>query len=225
MTASISGIENLESRTLLSVNAFVSGNVVRVEGAAATPNAITVGKNLDGTKIEVSIDTTGKKGVVKHFTAEIPVTTDLKSVLIKGGTAADTITIDQTNGPFSLKTRIESGNGNDTITCGDENDTVLAGAGNDKVDLGKGDDYARGGVGNDTLLGGDGNDTLWGGQGKDDVEGGAGDDVLGGVIGQNTLLGGAGKDTFYVKSLSANPTNDYNSTEDVLKVKASSDPD
>jgi len=131
---------------------------------------------------------------------------------VHGGAGNDTII---TSGAGN--NRINGGAGNDSITCGSGDDTIVAAGGNDTVDAGGGNDKVFGGPGNDGIAGGPGDDTLWGGRGDDSIDAGPGNDTLGGVIGQNTLLGGSGNDTFVVRSLSANPTNDYNAATDILK--------
>ena len=43
-----------------------------------------------------------------------------------------------------------------------------------------------------------------------------GNDTMGGFLGTNTLNGEQGQDTFVVRQLSLNPTNDFDSTIDIL---------
>jgi Ca2+-binding RTX toxin-like protein len=210
-------LETLENRALLSANAFLEGDVLHVRGAGDASNTIVVGNSADGLSVNVSINVARKNGVTKTFTGSFPVSLGINKVRISGGRANDTITIDQTNSPFAIKTRINAHNGDDVIVGGDEIDLVDAGRGNDNVSTGAGDDFVVGRAGNDTILGGEGNDRLWGGRGDDSIDGGNGNDVLGGLLGVNTLMGGAGSDTFYVRSLEKNPVNDFNAAEDVQK--------
>ena len=49
------------------------------------------------------------------------------------------------------------------------------------------------------------------------IDGGTGNDILGGVFGHNTLHGDDGTDTFRVRSLAANPDNDFTQGTDTLK--------
>jgi len=211
-------IESLESRRLLS-GASVHNHVLRVAGDAGNNNTINVNNSADGLSIDVDITSVTANHVSKNFHASFLKTLGINKIMIAGGKRADTINVAQANGSIGIKTRIDSHQGTDTITTGDEADVIYAGLGADIVHSGAGNDLVYGGNGDDKLFGEDGNDTLWGGNGKDDVEGGNGDDKLGGVLGQNTLMGGAGRDTFVVKSLAANPTNDYNANEDVLLTK------
>jgi Ca2+-binding RTX toxin-like protein len=211
-------MENLEARALLSANAVLEHGTLHVRGNEDSPATIVVGNSADGLSVNVSISTVKKNGVTKTFTASFPKTLGIDKVRINGGHQNDTISIDQTTSPFTIKTRMDGRGGTDTITGGDEDDVIIGGAGNDNLAGGGGNDLIFGRHGNDTLVGGEGNDTLWGGVGSDSVDGGNGDDVLGGILGApNTLMGGAGHDTFWVRSLEKNPTNDFNSAEDTLK--------
>jgi Ca2+-binding RTX toxin-like protein len=208
-------LESLESRRLLS-GASVHNHVLRVVGDPTANNTINVNNSADGLSIDVDITSVNAQHVSKNFHASFLKSLGINKITVMGGKRADTINVAQTNGSIGIKTRIDSKQGADTITTGDEADVIYAGLGNDSVHAGAGNDLAYGGNGNDQLFGEDGNDILWGGNGADDVEGGNGDDKLGGVLGANTLMGGAGHDTFVVKSLAANPTNDFNSAEDTL---------
>jgi Ca2+-binding RTX toxin-like protein len=211
-------LETLESRRLLT-GASVSHCVLNVVGNEQSANIITVNNSVDGKNVDVSITWTTSLNVKKNFTASFPKSIGFKRIHVLGGIRNDTINVGQANGSFNIRTRIDSGRGNDTITTGDEVDVIYAGLGNDVVSAGKGNDLVYGGPGNDNISGGDGNDTLWGGNGNDTVNGNDGDDKLGGVLGHNTLVGGAGKDTFVVRSLADNPVNDFNPAEDVLVTK------
>jgi Ca2+-binding RTX toxin-like protein len=209
--------ESLEPRRMFS-GASVSHGVLRVYGDPFNRNIITVANSADGTNVDVSISWTTLAGVKKNFSASVPKTLDIKKINIFGSFRADTVNVGQTNGALGIRTRIDVGRGNDIVTTGSENDVVYAGRGNDVVKTGGGNDLVHGGLGDDNISGENGNDTLWGGNGNDTVNGGDGDDKLGGILATNTLSGGAGKDEFLVKSLDANPTNDFNATEDVLTV-------
>ena len=213
-------IETLEGRTLFA-GASVQGTVLRVVGPPVAGATIDVNNSADGTAIDVSIAWTPEGGSPKTFTGSFEKSRGFTKINILGGNGNDTINVAQTNGSIgSLKVRVEAKQGNDTITLGDEQDAVYAGRGADVVHAGGGNDIVYGGLGNDQLFGEDGNDTLWGGRGQDSIDGGNGDDKLGGVLGApNQLTGGAGQDTFVVRSLAANPSNDYNASEDILKTR------
>ncbi len=210
-------IETLEGRTLLSANAFVDGNhVLHVRGFENLNNAITVGNNVDGTGIDISVVGTG--ATTKNFSTSFANTRGITRVVIVGGHLGDAITINETNSPFALKTRIEGRRGNDTINAGAENDLIAGGRGDDIINANGGDDKVFGGRGADQIDAGDGNDTVWGGLGNDVEIGGLGNDKLGGVAGTNVLTGGDGNDIFIVKSLTNNPDNDFDVNVDTLKL-------
>lgn len=211
-------IETLEARALLSADAVLEHGVLRVHGIEDSPNTIVVGNSADGLNVNVSVSTIKRNGVTKTVTASFPKSLGINKVRINGGHQADTISIDQTTSAFAIKTMIDGRGGKDSITGGNEDDVIVGGAGDDNLAGGGGNDLIFGRHGNDTLIGGDGNDTLWGGAGSDSLDGGNGDDVLGGILGApNTMMGGAGHDTFWVRDITKNPTNDFNSAEDVIK--------
>ena len=94
-----------------------------------------------------------------------------------------------------FESRVESGEGSDTILGGSMADRILAGGGNDYLSGGDNDDTLEGFRGDDTLYGGDGRDHLDGGIGGNDyLDGGAGHDVL--QFGQ-FQYGRTGEDTLY----------------------------
>ena len=103
-------------------------------------------------------------------------------------------------------TRIDGGDGDDTVLAGgDGNDTVSGGAGDDTLDGDAGNDTLFGGAGDDTLFGLEGNDDmfgeagsdeLFGGEGNDLLSGGADDDELEGEEGADPIEGGGGNDQF-----------------------------
>jgi Ca2+-binding RTX toxin-like protein len=208
----------LETRRLFAGSSVKDG-VLRVYGDAVDHNIITLAQSTDGKDVDVSVSWVTPSGVKKNFSSVVPIALGFSKINIFGGNHADTVTIDNTKPFLGLKVRIDTGKGNDTINTGAEADVIYAGMGNDTVNSGGGNDLIYGGDGADSLSGGAGNDTIWGGHGADSIYGNDGDDKLGGVLGDNTLMGGAGKDTFVVKSLSDNPVNDYNSSQDVLVTK------
>ena len=124
-------------------------------------------------------------------------------------------------------TRIDMGNGNDTVhgTAGNDiifgrggndtihawggNDTIYGDAGNDSINGGAGNDRIEGGDGDDTsLVGGAGNDSILGGLGADTIQGGDGNDTLdagAGLVGGvgDTVEGGAGNDNILIRGSEA----------------------
>jgi len=212
-------VEGLESRRMLSGTARVVGNVLRVSGDLPSNNVITVANNSNGTDVDVTVRWTGRDHVSKSFNASFAKTTFTR-VYVRGGVRADTVNFAQTGGAINARVRVDTLRGDDTVNTGDEADLIYAGVGNDTVTSNGGNDLIHGGAGNDLLTSGDGNDSVLGGGGNDNIDTGAGDDKLGGVHGSNNLTSGTGHDTFYVVSLSANASNDFDSANDTLVTNA-----
>jgi len=120
-------------------------------------------------------------------------------IVVNLGDLTDTFTISRPDSRYP-HTRIDGGDGNDTLTKGSWNDKFLGGAGADTLggaawqDGGDGPDILRGTPENEHLEGGDGNDTLYGGAGDDYLFGESGADKLFGQDGADTLTGGTGPD-------------------------------
>ena len=173
-------LESLEPRLALAVSQTYGTWRITGDSDPAHPNdTILVDRNpANAAQLRATVN-----GVIVGTIRESRVTT----IRILGGAGNDTITIN-IPGNTRIKTILDGGTGNDTITGGDGNDTILGGSGNDTLSGGRGNDTLRGGAGADSLVGGQGNDTL---------QGDAGDDTLRGGAGQNALDGGAGIDAFY----------------------------
>lgn len=88
-----------------------------------------------------------------------------------------------------LPSRVEGGEGNDTLIGGSSTDKLFGQLGDDLLLGREGADVLRGGLGRDELRGGRGADELRGGRGRDTLIGGRGADQLD---------GGAGADRLYV---------------------------
>lgn len=215
-------VERLEGRTLFAT-AVMLDDVLTVTGDARAANMITVANSADGTSVEVKIDLTSRRGVTRSFEAAFPLTVGIGSVVILGGVRADSITIDETNSPFTLAVRADGRLGADTILGGSGNDTLRGGPGADTLEGRGGNDALHGGLGRDTQRGGDGDDAVWGGLGRDTINGGPGNDRLGGILGNNVLIGAGGADEFLVRAIEHNPDNDYDSTEDVLTIRVTAE--
>jgi hypothetical protein len=172
--------ESLEPRLALAVSQSYGTWTITGDSDPAHPNdTILVDRNpANAAQLRAIVN-----GVVVGTIRESRVTT----IRIFGGAGDDTITV-TIPGNTRIKTVLNGGAGNDTITGGDGSDTILGGQGNDTLSGGQGNDTLRGGAGADSLAGGQGNDTLQGDTGVDTLRGGAG---------QNILDGGAGMDTFY----------------------------
>ena len=113
-------------------------------------------------------------GVVVGTIRESRVTT----IRIFGGAGDDTITV-SIPGNTRIKTILNGGTGNDTITGGDGSDTILGGLGNDTLCGGRGKDTLRGGAGQNALDGGAGIDAFYGTRANDQVRLAAGEQLIG----------------------------------------------
>ena len=175
-----SQFESLEPRLALAVGQTYGTWSITGDSDPTHPNdTILVDRNpANAAQLRAIVN-----GVVVGTIRESRVTT----IRVFGGAGNDTITV-SIPGNTRIKTILNGGTGNDTITGGNGSDTIRGGQGNDTLCGGRGKDTLRGGAGNDSLAGGQGNDTLCGGRGKDTLRGGAG---------QNALDGGAGIDAFY----------------------------
>jgi Ca2+-binding RTX toxin-like protein len=167
----------LEPRTLLSASVTLIGGVLRVN-ADDDPDTIVVGY-ADAARTQVAVHLGADPEQL--FSAG-----QVARLRIAGGGGDDTINIDESRAAFRVRTFVDAGAGNDTVTTGGEKDQIYGRAGLDSV---------HGGAGGDVIAGGDDNDQLDGGEGSDLILGGDGDDALAGDKGNDVLLGGAGDDT------------------------------
>src|SRR5437867_7299118 len=101
-------METLEARAMLSANAVLEHGTLRVHGFENAPNTIVVGNSADGLSVNVSISAVKKHGVTHTVTASFLKSLGINQVRINGGHQADTITIDQSTSPFTIKTRIDA---------------------------------------------------------------------------------------------------------------------
>lgn len=177
----------LESRTLLSAVKLESDHVLTIRGNTASANTITVGLNVGATDVDVTIN-----GATDTFAAST-----VKKVRLFGGADADTITIDETNGAFTLPTTILAGGGGDDITGGSGNEVIVTGKGHDTVTVGNGNDTILG-HGDDVITTGNGNDFVVGGctgiTGDDAITVGNGNDTVFSLAGNDTVTLGSGTD-------------------------------
>jgi Ca2+-binding RTX toxin-like protein len=116
-----------------------------------------------------------------------------------GQGGADSITIERSislslgDVGVNKQTKLNGGEGNDTINGGENNDTINGDGGDDTLRGFEADDTIYGGNGYDRLEGGDGNDSLWGCIG-DSTEDDALYDTLYGEVGNDSLFGEGGQD-------------------------------
>src|SRR4051812_36115107 len=164
----------LEPRTFLSATVSLTAGVLRVTGDDAADTIVVGYADAARTRISVQLGAAPEQ----LFDAA-----SVSRLRISSGGGDDTINIDESKAPFRVKTWIDAGAGNDTVTTGGEKDQIFGRAGLDSI---------HGGGGNDVIAGGDDNDQLGGGDGNDLILGGDGDDNLSGEKGNDVLLGGEG---------------------------------
>ena len=151
-------IESLEPRLALAVTQSYGTWTITGDSDPAHPDDTIV---VDRNPANTALLRATVNGIVVGTIRESRVTT----IRIVGGAGDDTITV-AIPGNTRIKTVLDGGVGNDTITGSDGNDTIFGGPGNDTLNGGRGNDALRGGAGDDSLIGGQGNDTLQGDTGR-----------------------------------------------------------
>jgi Ca2+-binding RTX toxin-like protein len=220
-----STVEALEGRTLFA-NAHIFLDTLIVRGDRGAQNNMVVADSSDGQSVNVNITSVTKRGVTKNFETSFPKSVGFTGITIRGGQQADVITVGSEADPLEMDVRVNGFAGDDTITGSAGNDLLIGGLGNDTIRGGNGNDTVRGGKGDDHLFGEVGDDIIWGALGNDEVDGGIGNDKLGGILGNNKMTGGEGQDEFLVRSLEANPENDFTDGADILTIRVKrEDPD
>jgi len=145
-------------------SAVVTDGTLRVTGGSAAEQITLRLSALDRTQLLVDVDGSPELGFNLGTFAAID---------IDAGSGDDTVRIDEGNGVFTTTkaTRIEGGNGDDTI---------LGGAGAEVLSGGRGNDFIDGNGGVDSAFLGQGDDTfVWDpGDASDVVEGEAGFDTM-----------------------------------------------
>ena len=190
-------IESLESRRLLHGAALEDG-LLRVWGDDLKTNEIIVANSTDGLSVNVTINSTNSRGVVKTFTHSYLKSNGISSILVTGGSKNDRITASGTNGVANVPVRVIAKAGDDQITTGSGDDVIYGGAGNDRVhSSGNGNDRIFGGAGNDFVNAGSGDDRVSGGLGDDQLNGENNNDFLRGDAGKDILRGGSNNDLIY----------------------------
>jgi Ca2+-binding RTX toxin-like protein len=208
-------LESLEQRRLMSIS--VVNHVLSINGAGNEPNTIVFGLAPGGQSIYADLSYPKPKGGTFSQSMTYPLSRKFRMVSINGGNKNDSITVDQTNGLFSIVTHINTHNGNDTVIGGAEADRIVLGNGIDSVNSGDGNDSLFAGGGPDTLVGGNGNNQLHSGPGHDTLIAGNGENIYVDPYGHTTLQGGTGHDTYILTDLRLDPDNNYNSAKDTLK--------
>lgn len=184
--SAVGGVEGLELRTLLSVNAVFDN----------TTHELHV-TSTKGESIKLDVDKSGHLRINgkdpfshrhKHGSHNSVTPDQIQSIVVDGGSGNNKIDLSAVSvRKFSSvqHVTINGGDGHDSITGSQFDDTINGDAGNDDLD---------GGDGNDTLNGGIGDDNLTGGAGMDDLNGEDGNDSMHGDV-NDTEDGGGGSDT------------------------------
>lgn len=184
--------EPLECRRLFA-GVFLTPAVMHVWGAPLVPNTIVVGLTPDQLSVTATL-TAQLAGGPLVTTRTFGPARRIRLLDIRGGFAADSITIDQTNGSFPIPARIFAGNGSNVVIAGDELDVIGGRKDADFINGGNGRSIIVGGFGADTLIGGNGPDLINAGPGSDSISGGGGNDRIGGGTGADTIDAGDGND-------------------------------
>ena len=149
-----------------AVRAAVIDGTLLIDGSPAADHITLRLSKDDRTQLQVDFGDHGSADQTFDLNA-------FDAVDVEAGNGNDTVKIDEINGNFtkSKPTRIDGGNGDDTL---------LGGSGNEVLVGGRGDDVIDGNGGTDTAFLGQGDDTfVWDpGDGSDVVEGGAGFDKM-----------------------------------------------
>ena len=166
-----SQFESLEPRLALAVGQTYGTWSITGDSDPTHPNdTILVDRNPANAAQLRAIVNGGVVGTIR----ESRVTT----IRIFGGAGNDTITV-SIPGNTRIKTILNGGTGNDTITGGNGSDTIRGGQGNDTLCGGRGKDTLRGGAGQNAVDGGAGIDAFYGTQANDRVRLAAGEQLIG----------------------------------------------
>jgi len=160
-----------------TVKATVTDGTLRISGSPRADKIVLRLSALDANQLQVDVGDDGSA----DFTFDIAT---LRAIDVEAGNGNDTVRIDQVNGAFTtrLATRIDGGNGDDTLIGGSGNEIFIGGRGDDVVDGNGGADTAFLGKGDDTFVWdpGDGSDVIEGGSGSDTMvfNGSAGNEIM-----------------------------------------------
>jgi Ca2+-binding RTX toxin-like protein len=160
-----------------TVQATVTDGTLRISGSPRADEIVLRLNAPDANQLQVDVGDDGSAD------ATFDVAT-LRAIDVEAGNGNDTVRSDQVNGAFTtrLATRIDGGNGDDTLIGGSGNEIFVGGRGRDLVDGNGGADTAFLGKGNDTFVWdpGDGSDVVEGGRGRDTLvfNGSAGNEIM-----------------------------------------------
>jgi RTX calcium-binding nonapeptide repeat (4 copies) len=137
---------------VLSITGTREDDRIALRLQAGAPNLLQVDFGNDGVP-EFTVDRTG-----------------VTSITVDAGGGGDSVSVDESNGPFeNVPTTIDGGSGDDRIAGGSGNETLIGGPGDDTIDGNRGADTAFMGGGDDTFIWdpGDGSDVVEGQGGHD----------------------------------------------------------
>ena len=160
-----------------TVKAAVIDGTLRISGSPRADKIVLRLSALDANQLQVDVGDNGSAD------GTFDVAT-LRAIDVEAGNGNDTVRIDQVNGAFTtrLATRIDGGNGDDTLIGGSGVEIFVGGRGDDFVDGNGGADTAFLGKGDDSFVWdpGDGSDVVEGGSGSDTMvfNGAAGNEIM-----------------------------------------------
>jgi Ca2+-binding RTX toxin-like protein len=160
-----------------AVRAKIHDGTLRVSGSPNGDNIALRVSPLDRTRLQIDVDDDGSA----EFTFDLGT---FEAIDLDAGRGDDTVLIDDINGAFTttIATRIDGGDGDDTLRGGSGNELFIGGRGNDLVDGNGGADTAFLGKGDDTFVWdpGDGSDIVEGQSGSDTVtfNGSGGNEIM-----------------------------------------------
>ena len=147
-----------------TVTAEVTNGTLTITGSQAADRIALRLSKADANQLQVDVGDDGSADATFDLGT-------FRAIDVAAGNGDDTVRIDQVNGIFTTTkaTRIDGGNGDDTLIGGSGNEVFVGGRGNDVVDGNGGVDTAFLGKGDDTFIWdpGDGSDVVEGDSGSD----------------------------------------------------------
>lgn len=165
---------NTENRTTVEYHPGLAPNVPSAAKSTLSNGTLTIAGLSSAVNVINVVNLNGSLTVVAGATRTAFTTSNVKKIVVSGGSAADYIAIDSA---YAIPASINGGGGDDTIISSGGNDTINGGDGNDRITTQGGNDFVVSGTGNDVAYLGSGNDSVSGDAGTDRVDGGAGTDL------------------------------------------------
>ena len=160
-----------------TARAEVTGGTLTITGSQAPDRIALRLSATDANQLQVDIGDDGSADATFDLST-------FRAIAVAAGNGDDSVRIDQVNGIFTTTkaTRIDGGNGDDTLIGGSGNEVLVGGRGNDVIDGNGGADTAFLGKGDDTFIWdpGDGSDVVEGDSGSDTMifNGAAGNEIM-----------------------------------------------